>query len=413
MSNAHSHRRHRQFGPHIYQRKPGGNWYAYTAEFPKGRSLATSDRDVAERKFRDMLAAPVVARKTPGANANEVTIDLLGTEYIAAPHGWTRRTKETNEDRMTAFIVWCDKRGIVYPGELSAAALDEWKTERAKSVSRRTLNRDLRVVRRAFAWAAERGLCAPHAAVASAKGMKEARRTAIRYVPDASECARAFAALERLHVELPGYASMTPAQREAVERTHRGAAAAVRCLYATGLRIDELRRLTAFDVRDGAVHVRPEAGAALTAEPTKGYRERTIPVAPAVVALVHEFLSWRSGKGGKGKRVGCSESWLLRKLAAACKAADVHRFTLHELRAAFATDAFDSGVGLKVIQGWLGHADPQTTQGYIRARRSDARVVAPMPRGLFGAVADSVQTRGADSGALVNTGSGAAPEKAP
>ncbi len=41
--------------------------------------------------------------------------------------------------------------------------------------------------------------------------------------------------------------------------------------------------------------------------------------------------------------------------------------SVHSLRVTAATEADKSGVSLKDIQRWLGHKDPRTTEGYIRA----------------------------------------------
>lgn len=367
-----------QRGPHLFTRVDSRGrpvFYARTPEKPKGVSLQTTDPAVAEQRFRALLADPAAAADVGRAVAPELELSEIAGQYLDEPHGWTKQTLRTTRNRLKAFGKWCAANAVVYASELTDAKVSAWLTARTKDVSRRTLNRDLRAPRRMLMWALERGLCAANP-LAARKGVREAKRSKVKYVPDAAEFARAAAALDEVHA---------------------GAATAVRALYATGLRIEELRRLTVFDVRAGVVYVRPEAGTVAEAEPTKGYRERGIPVAPEVEALVKRFLAWRAGKGEMGKRVGCSESWLIKKLHAAQVRAKLPLFGLHDLRAAFATEAFDRGVGLKIIQQWMGHADPATTQGYIRPRRSDRSVQAPVPGGLFGpenpekSRADSVQ----------------------
>jgi hypothetical protein len=109
--------------------------------------------------------------------------------------------------------------------------------------------------------------------------------------------------------------------------------------------------------------------------------------------------------------VGCSESWLIKKLHKATEAAGVEGFGLHDLRAAFCTEAFDRGAGLVVIQGWMGHADAATTEGYIRPRRSDAKRQAPMPGGLFDR-AEATPEPGADSVQKATVVSGPSPSQA-
>jgi integrase len=355
-------RRRYQRGPHIYPRD--GVYYARTDRHPKGVSLKTKDPVEADRRFRALLANP--RADVEHASPPELTLVAIAHKYLEEPLGYTRRTHDTKRTRLKAFGEWCKGRGVLLPSEITEDVLSRWLKDRGAKVGRRTVNRDLRDVRVCLRWAADRGYANASNPVLARRGVRESKRTRDRYVPDGAEVATVLAVLDKLHV---------------------GAASAVRALYATGLRIEELRRLTPFDVRDNVVHVRPERGSINAAEPGKSYREREIPVAPAVVDVLKRFFDWRSGKGAKGKRVGCSESWLLAKLHAARKTTEVPAFTLHELRAAFATEAFDRGVGLVTIQGWLGHADPATTQGYIRKRRSDRKVVAPVPAGLLGAPA--------------------------
>lgn len=345
--------RRNQRGSHRYERD--GWWWAYlSGRRPPRVALGTRDPAEAERRFRARLAGD--DRGAAGAAATrEATMTAVLEAWLDEPHGWTRRTLQTQRDRVLAVGAWLEANGVRYPGEVTAELLARWLTARSKAVSRRTVNRDLRALRVCLRWAAERGLCAPCGPVAARKGLREARRSAVRYVPSRDELAAVC-----------------------VHLTPDGARDAVLALYGTGLRIEELRRLVDSDVRGGAVHVRPEAGPAATAAPTKGYRERAVPCAEAVLGVVRAFLAWRlRGKGGQGKAAGCSESWLLRRLHAACADAGVPRFGLHDLRAAFATEAVDAGIGLSVVQRWLGHADVQTTQGYVRPRRSDATIQAP------------------------------------
>lgn len=346
-------RRGYRHGSHLKQRD--GIWYAYFPEKKGSVSLKTKDRAEAEREFRKRLAE--AGHDDVGQPAlQEDTLVNIAQAYLDAPHGWTKETERTARNRIVAFGKWCEQRGVRYASGITEPVMDAWIRERENDVSRRTINRDMRTAKRCIAFGVARGLCNPCPALTKRPYVREPRRSKVRYVPDVTEAARAFDVLESLH---------------------QGACLAAKSLYATGLRIEELRRLTIFDVRGGAVHVRPEAGPAAEAAPTKGYRERAIPVAPTVETLVREFLSWRTGK-----RVGCTQGWLIKKLHKACDQARVPRFGLHDLRAAFATEAFDGGVGLVVIQRWLGHADPQTTQAYIRPRRSDSRVTAPIPGGL-------------------------------
>jgi site-specific recombinase XerD len=53
-----------------------------------------------------------------------------------------------------------------------------------------------------------------------------------------------------------------------------------------------------------------------------------------------------------------------RQFQAACRASGVHVIRFHDLRHTFATQLAASGVPLRTIQEFLGHADLKTTQIY-------------------------------------------------
>ena len=375
-----------QRGPHIYPRKlaTGTVFYAYLPSKPQGISLQTRDRAEAERRFGALLAGALDASDV-GGDPQERSIREIALAFLAAPHGYTSRTLRSASNRLTKFGQWCEKHGAVYPSEITGQSLDTWITERMQTVSRRTINRDLRVIRKAYRWAAESKLCAPNSAIASREDLREPKREKRHVVPDPDEMRAILAAAEKLHA---------------------GSHKALVVLYATGRRIEELRRLTPFDVHNGALHVRPESGPAATAEPGKQYDTVVIPIAPQVEASLRAFFKWRTNP-----RTACSEAWLLRKLHDACAAANVDPCGLHDLRRAFATEAHNAGISIRVISRWLGHKDIQTTERYIAMYRSDAGVRAPIPGGLQRA--ESVQKAGVKSGPVQSSVQGRGPKRGP
>ncbi len=387
-----------QRGPHLYKR--AGVWYAYAPWCPKGRSLATRRDDEAREKFAAFLAAGPGELQELGRPVEASLVDIAHA-WRDAPHGWTRETKRTNKNLVKGWGKWLAKHGVTL-----SAVLDAWITERQAKVSRRTINRGLRALRRMLGWAADpdRALCDPVAAVANRKYLREPTRSSRAVVPDAAEMGRVLAAfeahavaLERAHAASPH--AKRPDRRAAFER---GARLGVATIYGTGLRIAEAQRLTVFDLHDGAVHVRPQAGAANDAEPTKGYRERAIPVVAEVLAVAREFCLWR-----ERARATVGEAWLLRKLDAACTRAGVEPCGLHDLRRAFATNAVRAGVDIVVVAKWLGHARVATTEHYIAAFRSDSRQVAPAPSELLAALRapdSAVQNQGVISGPSQSVG---------
>lgn len=141
------------------------------------------------------------------------------------------------------------------------------------------------------------------------------------------------------------------------------------------MRHAELTRIGVGDIRDAKLWIQPETGPAATAEPTKGYRARAVPVSKEVVAVLTRFLAWRSDKKGHTAH----KHALHRTLRAACKVARVPTFGLHDLRRGFATECVRAGVPLSVVRDWLGHRLTATTERYVGRYRSDADVAPPVP----------------------------------
>lgn len=353
-------------GPHVYRR--GAVWYAYLPERPKGISLGVRTEAEARVKLRELLASGIV---TPPDRSRPVELSLAecAREWLDAPHGYTSRTRQSHRERIRAWVIWCEETARVQqPREVTPAVVDRWITERSSVVSRRTVNRDLRSVKVCLRWAAERGLCLPVAAVAARAILREPRRLARRVVPSPTEL-----------TAILGHVSDTLRPVLAT-------------LCGTGLRIEELRRLAVGDLHDGRIFVRPEAGAADVAEPSKGYRERSVPIADEVQAEVQKVLAWR----GTARGHACHKHQLRRALHAACDAARVPRCGLHDLRRAFATECVRAGIPLTVVSAWLGHRLTSTTEAYVSTYRSDGAHVAPVPAALASPAADASAETGAE-----------------
>jgi integrase len=69
-------------------------------------------------------------------------------------------------------------------------------------------------------------------------------------------------------------------------------------------------------------------------------------------------------------------SKLVRRFKKALQCAEVRRVTFHELRHTFGTRMAASGVPLRTIQHWMGHADAKTTQVYAHYQPSEAEAEA-------------------------------------
>ena len=150
-------------------------------------------------------------------------------------------------------------------------------------------------------------------------------------------------------------------------------------IYASGLRVSELVGLKAGQVheQDGFLRVRG-----------KGGKERIVPVAPAVMALVKEWkallVRQRGGvplnaedflfpsRGASGHLTRQQFAGELKRLAKRA-GLDARRISPHVLRHAFATHLLEGGADLRAVQLMLGHADIATTQIYTHVQGETLR----------------------------------------
>jgi integrase/recombinase XerD len=138
-------------------------------------------------------------------------------------------------------------------------------------------------------------------------------------------------------------------------------------LYATGLRVSELVRLTLsqLSMEQGLVRV---VG--------KGNKERVVPLGEEAVAWLQRYLDearellikrrvtetlFVSPRGGPLTR---EAFWHMIKRYGRQAGINLKLLSPHTLRHAFATHLLDHGADLRVVQMLLGHADLSTTQIY-------------------------------------------------
>lgn len=138
-------------------------------------------------------------------------------------------------------------------------------------------------------------------------------------------------------------------------------------MYATGLRVSELVRLTLHDVNTDARFLRTVG---------KGSKERIVPVGQQAMDWLRRYLaearpSIGNGSAGRsevflsmrGRALSTKTVWhLVKKYARA--AGITKSLSPHTLRHSFATHLLNNGGDLRAIQEMLGHADISTTQIY-------------------------------------------------
>ena len=148
-------------------------------------------------------------------------------------------------------------------------------------------------------------------------------------------------------------------------------------LYATGLRVSELIRLSVNDVN-------LQSGYLLATG--KGRKQRLVPVGERAAKLLREYLE-RARPALLGRRVSASlfvgrgsrpmsrqGFWKLLKRYA-LKAGIRRAISPHKLRHSFATHLLEGGADLRSVQEMLGHADLSTTQIYTHVNRNRLRSI--------------------------------------
>lgn len=156
--------------------------------------------------------------------------------------------------------------------------------------------------------------------------------------------------------------------------------AIVETLYGSGLRVSELvgLRMSRISLDDGVMIV-----------DGKGDKQRMVPMSPASVQCIREYLPWRAfvalRSSTKGKdnadilflnRRGAPMSrvmvfYVIRDLAA--MAGIRKTVSPHTLRHSFATHLLEGGANLRAIQEMLGHESIATTELYLHLDRSRLR----------------------------------------
>jgi integrase/recombinase XerD len=264
--------------------------------------------------------------------------------------GLARNTLAAYRRDLAALANWLERRGVplaaATEADLAAYQADQHALTRAS-----TSNRRLATVRRFYRWAVRERLAATDPTVR----LRAARRPA-RFPQTLTE-SQVEALLAAPDLDDP----LGLRDRALLE-----------VLYATGLRVSELVRLTQAELAldDGLVRVFG-----------KGGKERVVPLGEEARDWLQRYFADARGallagrasdavfvtrRGGAMTR---QMAWVLVKRYAA--RAGIHlALSPHGLRHAFATHLLNHGADLRVVQLLLGHADISTTQIYTHVARA-------------------------------------------
>jgi integrase/recombinase XerD len=142
--------------------------------------------------------------------------------------------------------------------------------------------------------------------------------------------------------------------------------AIVRLLYASGLRVSELVKLTEDDIEGSSIRVRSG----------KGRKDRVTYVDDGTLELIKEYLDERKD-GNRALNI-------IKKHAK--RAGIKKKVTPHTLRHTFATHLLENNANIVVIQQLLGHASLSTTQIYTHVtdgyKKETYKKAHPLSNGL-------------------------------
>jgi site-specific recombinase XerD len=148
----------------------------------------------------------------------------------------------------------------------------------------------------------------------------------------------------------------------------------LRTTYAAGLRLGEVRHLTAQCI-DSTRMVLPVFG--------KGQKERLVPLSPQLLDELRQY--YRELKPdlwlfpGKDPQRPINAATVQRAAKLACRAAALPRITPHTLRHCYATHLLEAGTDLRLIQAVLGHHRVGTTAGYTHVTATGLqRILSPL-----------------------------------
>jgi site-specific recombinase XerD len=340
--------------PHLTRRR-GRNkfWNAWIDG--KELSLGTPDRIEAQRRLdiRAEQCERAPGSASPAAPTHLSALGLKFAEYCQPPRH-TPNTAASYTNRFTMFVEWAEHRRVVTTAQITYAIMMQYvRTRSHEGAGPATINRDVIAVRLAFAFALREGLIA-----------------------DDPFDSRTFRALKLKEPRgKPNMLTMSPAQIDtfldvADTMAPPVYAALFRLAAGSGVRIDEARHVDLGDVDDARkiLTITPKPGWT-----TKGYRYRNIPISERTAKAVRSFVATRAG-------VTLDDKSVWRELHRVRVAAEVPRFTMHDLRRAWASAMHANGASLKQVSVWLGHADIATTERYIRIFETQTEGHEYLPR---------------------------------
>ena len=269
--------------------------------------------------------------------------------------GSARATVTEARRALAAFTEWCHEHGLRRGLEVTQTAVERYRptvadlTWRGRPLSQNAQHKRLVSLRAFFGWLVRQHELPYNPAAALA--VPPLVRALPRHVPSVAEVERVLA--------LADVATPLGLRDRAM----------MEVLYSTGLRRQELTRLSVHDVD-------PDRGTVLVRE-GKGRRDRVVPIGRRALGWVRRYLETvrpglavESGEpclflSVRGR--GLSSNQLTERVRGYFGRARVaSRGACHLFRHAMATQMLENGADVRYVQAQLGHVELQTTQRYTR-----------------------------------------------
>ncbi len=306
-------------GTWIIDCRPGG----YQGKRLRKRVEGT--RELAEQVHQLLMRKPPADYKRP---ANQ-TLSQIYREWIA--YYPNAAAKSTVEDAKSCWSHLEPVFGRHLVKTLSERLIENYKSDKSKSLKPRTINKHLTYLSSMLKWAARSGLC------------------------------------DKLHFDIPFYpAKMTraakprPISAEQITAIYEAIEPEYKLIFLlmsdAGLRRNEALQLK----RD---HVEYDSG--LIFVTGKGSKERIVPISTNRLRVELIKVVYKSGYLSTNPRTGRPYLSIRKALLRAAEKAGIDKHIYHHLlRHSFGTNATISGVDVKALQSIMGHSSADTTQIY-------------------------------------------------
>lgn len=279
--------------------------------------------------------------------------------------GYNDKTTKMYVRTIKKFFSWLEEKGVELngPNIINAGLVRDYRGYLAVISQKRpaTINKSLQVIRIYCRWAIEEGLIKVNPALR------------VQYI---EEPILAPKSLSENHVNALRLVVLTKSMRTQ---------AVIEIALSAGLRVSETTNLKVTDLhlkkRGGEIYVRVG----------KGFKYRTVPIAPDLVVLLKEYLNQRTDQNDylfvSQRFVQKMSTRAIQKMVEKLRVETGFYFTYHTLRHTYCSDLLNSGMKLTDVALVAGHLKKNgmpniaTTARYVMSHKDElAKAVRKMAR---------------------------------